>query len=64
MKRTDVTTTTIDLDERDRECITAIQEHILREEKPIYTVSRRVAISWALRKIAEGIKNGNQQTLE
>ncbi len=63
MKRTDVTTTTIDLDERDRECIKAIQEHILSEEKPIYTVSRRVAISWALRKVAEDIKNGCQETL-
>lgn len=54
MKRKNVKVTTIELTKRDEACVEAIQKHI-RSQDPIYTVSRQVAIVWALRQIVEDL---------
>lgn len=54
MNKRDTKVTTIEFDAQDQECIQVVQEY-LQSLKPIYNVSRRVAISWALRKAASEI---------
>lgn len=61
-KETNPTITTIELDAVDNAAISTIQAHI-KAEYPVFQrgkdVPKRAAISWAIRKVAEELREGH-----